>query len=78
MLYLFGMALLKKWNVCWLDGKSFILSKRGRLTLIKGTLSNLPTYHWSLYLFQWVWQIGLRNLREIFYGVELGMSLNSI
>jgi hypothetical protein len=29
-------------------------------------------------LFQWEWLIGLRNFREIFYGVVLGMSLNFI
>jgi hypothetical protein len=37
--------------------KRMYLSKGGRVTLIKSTLSNLPTYFLSLFLFLLVWQI---------------------
>ena len=41
------MALFKRWNVGWLNEKNY-LSKGSRLTLIKNTQSNLPTYYLSL------------------------------
>jgi hypothetical protein len=39
---------LKIWNVGWMVGKGFIYL-RGRLTMIKSTLSNLPTYFLLLF-----------------------------
>jgi hypothetical protein len=36
--------------------KRLYLSKGGRLTLIKSTLSNLPTYFYHCFLFRWVWR----------------------
>jgi hypothetical protein len=35
--------------VGWIEEFFFLLSKGGRLTLIKSTLSNLPTYYSSLF-----------------------------
>ena len=49
--------------VGWLEVAIFF--REGRLTLIKSTLSNLPTYYLSLFLFEWLWLIGLRNFSNI-------------
>jgi hypothetical protein len=43
------MVLFKKKNVGWLVGKRLYLSKCGRLTLIKSTLSNLLKYFMPLF-----------------------------
>ena len=58
--------------------KCLYLSKRGRVTLIKSTLSNLPTYFLSLYPIPAAVANELRNFREISYGVALEMNQNSI
>lgn len=42
--------------------KKLYLSKGGRLTLIKSTLSNLRTYSLSLFSFPWEWEF--RNILE--------------
>jgi hypothetical protein len=49
--------------------KRMYLSKGGRVTLIKSTLSNLPTYFCLSFLFLLVWLIVLRSFNVIFYGV---------
>ena len=46
--------------------KSLYLSKGGKMTLIKSTLSSLPTYFLSL----WMWPSELTKYRGIFFGVE--------
>ena len=57
--------------------KKLYLSKGGRVTLIKSTLSNLPTF--SLYFpFLLRWPIELLGSNMIFCGVALEMSLNFI
>jgi hypothetical protein len=61
---------MEGWLVGW---KRMYLSKGGRLTLFKSTLSNLPTYYLSSFLFLWVWLIDLINFKWIFYGVALEM-----
>ena len=48
--------------------KRMYLSKGGRLTLIKSTLSNLPTYYLSLSLFLLLWLRELRQIRGISCG----------
>ena len=48
------------------------------LTLVKSTLTNLPKYYLSLFPIPMGGPIGLRDFKEIFYGVVVGMSLNSI
>ena len=47
--------------------EAFYLSRRGRVTLIKSTLSTLPTYFLSLLL--WLWQTVLQNFSEISFKV---------
>jgi len=37
-------VMWKRWSVGWPNWKRMYLSKGGRVTLIKSTLSNLPTY----------------------------------
>ena len=61
-----------------LDGwKKSYLSKGGRVTLIKSTLSNLPTFFlYSLFLLWWPTE--LLGSSGIFCGVTLEMSLNFI
>ena len=54
--------------------KRLYLSKGGRVTLIKSTLSNFPIY----FLFLQLWLTELRNLRGISYGVALETNQNSI
>uniref|UniRef100_A0A2N9HSR5 Reverse transcriptase domain-containing protein n=1 Tax=Fagus sylvatica TaxID=28930 RepID=A0A2N9HSR5_FAGSY len=49
--------------------KRSYLSKGGRLTLIKSTLSSLPTYFLSLFAVPASVLTGLRNFNEIFFGV---------
>jgi hypothetical protein len=50
--------------VGWLEVAIFFIG--GRLALIKSTLSNFPTCYLSLFLFELVWLIGLRNFSNIF------------
>jgi len=46
------------------------LSKGARVTLIKSTLSNLPTYFMSIFFpFLLVWLTLLRSFKETFFGV---------
>jgi hypothetical protein len=70
--------IIEKMECCLAGWKRLYLSKGGRLTLIKNTLSNLPTY----YLSRFPIPIGMANrlekLQRDFYGVELVMSLSSI
>jgi hypothetical protein len=47
------------------------------LTLISNTLSNLPTYYLSLFSIPVGVSNMLERLQRIFYGMILGMSLNS-
>ena len=54
------------------------LSKGGRVTLIKSTISNLPTYFYLYFLFLLLWLTELRNFRRISYGAALVMNQNSI
>ena len=58
--------------------KCLYLSKGGRVTLIKSTISNLPTYFYLYFLFLLLWLTELRNFRRISYGVALVMNQNSI
>ena len=58
--------------------KHLYLSKGGRVTLIKSTLSNLPTYFLSLFPIPVAVANELGNFREISYGVALEMNQNSI
>ena len=46
---MFGTMLWKRWKNGWQDGRGYICPKRARLTLIKSTLSSLPTYYLSLF-----------------------------
>jgi hypothetical protein len=48
MLLLFGMTLLRKWNIIWWAERDY-LSNGGRLISIKKTLSNMPTFYLSLF-----------------------------
>ena len=48
--------------------KRFYLSKGGRLTLVKITLSSLPTYYLSLFVIPIAVADRLEVFREIFYG----------
>jgi hypothetical protein len=48
--------------------KRMYLSKGVGFTLIKSTLSNLPTYFCLSFLFQLMWLSGLRKFKEISYG----------
>jgi hypothetical protein len=50
------------------DWNRLYLSKGGRLTLIKSTLSNLLTYYLSLFPILIVVAKKLENFSEIFYG----------
>jgi hypothetical protein len=51
---------------CRLAGwKKLYLSKGGRLTLIKSTLSNLPTYYMSLFPVPMSVAKGLRNSERV-------------
>ena len=47
--------------------KRLYLFKGGRLTLIKSTYPNFPHIIYPCFLFLWVWRIGLRKYKEIFY-----------
>ena len=54
-------------------------SKGVKVTLIKSSLSSLPTYFLSLpFLFQCRWPIILRINKEIFFGEALVMNLSHI
>ena len=48
--------------------KKLYLSKGGRVTLIKSTFSNLPTYFLSLFPILLQWPIELQDFRGTFYG----------
>jgi hypothetical protein len=54
-----------------------LLSKGGRVTLIKITLTNIPTYYMSLYSPLRL-PIALRSFNMTFYGLELGRNSNTI
>ena len=58
--------------------KCLYLSKGGRVTLIKSTISNLPTCFYLYFLFLLLWLTELRNFKGIFYGVALVINQNSI
>jgi hypothetical protein len=58
--------------------KRLYLSKGGRVTLIKSTLSNLPTYYMSLFPIPVCVASRLRSYNEIFFGVEWEKNLNTI
>jgi hypothetical protein len=64
---------------CHLVGwKRLYLSKGGKFTLIKSTISNLPTYYLFCSPFLWEWLNGLKNYRGAFCRVESMTSLSSI
>jgi hypothetical protein len=65
----FGITLWKKLNANWLDGKGCNLSKADRVTLIKSTISNLPTYFLSLFPIPVSVANRIEKLHEAFYGV---------
>jgi hypothetical protein len=50
--------------------KMMYLSERGRVTLIRCALSNLPTYFMSLFLSLWVLQTVLRNFNMTSFGMD--------
>jgi hypothetical protein len=56
--------------------KRMYLSKGGRLTLIKSTLSNIPTYYLSLFQIPVRVAKRLEKIQRDFLWVALGMSLN--
>lgn len=67
-----GLPLLKKLRGSWLLGNSYI-SKCGRLTLIQGVLSNLPTYYLSTFqapmsicktIEKWMWNFLWEGLNK--------------
>jgi hypothetical protein len=57
--------------------KKLYLSKGGRLTLLKSTLSSLPTYFMSLFKIPVSVAKRIESFNAIFYGVEWGMISNS-
>ena len=60
--------ILEKMERKLAGGKKLYLSKGGRVTLIKSTLSNLPTFFlYSLFLLWWPTE--LLDFSRIFYGV---------
>jgi hypothetical protein len=66
-LHLYGIALLK--NATHLAGwKRLYMSKEGKLTLIKNTLSNFPTYYLSMFPIPVGVTKGLKNFRRTFCG----------
>ena len=50
--------------------KRLYLSKGGRLTLLKSTLSNLPTYYLSLFTVPKAMAIRLERIQRNFCGVS--------
>jgi hypothetical protein len=56
--------------------KRLYLSKGGRVTLIKSTLANVPTYYLSLFHIPGSVVLALRSQNGIFYGVGWVKSLN--
>ena len=56
--------------------KHLYLSKGGRLTLLKSTLSGLPFIIFLFILYRLVWLITLKNCSETFFGVRWIMYLN--
>lgn len=70
-------SIIEKMKCRLASWKWFYLSKGGRITMIKITLTNLPTYYLFLFPICWCDQIALCNFSGIFCGVEL-VSLNFI
>lgn len=67
--------MLEKFEHRLAGWKKLYLSKGGRLTLLRSTLSNRPTCYLSLFTSV---AIGLKRCKEISYAVAWGMSLKYI
>lgn len=67
--------MLEKFEHRLAGWKKLYLSKGGRLTLLRSTLSNCPTCYLSLFTSV---AIGLKRCKEISYAVAWGMSLKYI
>ena len=61
--------ILEKIELKLVGWKKLYLSKGSRLTLLKSTLSSLPTYFYRYSPFLLMWLIELKSCKGIFYGV---------
>ena len=68
--------ILEKMEQRLVGWKRLYLSKEGKVTLIKSTLSSLPTYFFPFCLYLGRWLIVWRSYNEIFCGVALMVNLN--
>ena len=69
--------ILEKMEKCLAGWKRMYLSKGGRITLIKSTLSSLPTYFLSLFPIQSSVANRIEKIQRDFFGEVWGMSLNT-
>ena len=69
---LFGIGIIEKLKRRLAGRKKLYFSKGGRLTLIKSTLFNLPTYLLSLFPIPVCMANWPKKLRRNFYEEELG------
>ena len=72
------IPILEKYERRLAGWKKLYLSKGGRLTLIKSTLSSLPTYFLSLFNIPTRVANKIEKLQRIFFGKVWGANLNVI
>ena len=70
--------ILEKMEKKLLGWKHVYLSKGGRLTLLKSTLSSLPTYFSSLFTIPIAVAARLKESKETFYGDRLKGASNTL